>query len=83
MPSSAFYTFTDRGDAPAPTWGPGDLATMLYFSLTTLTTTGYGDIVPLDPFARGLANLEAVLGQFYLALTVARLVALELEDRRC
>ena len=55
---------------------------MLYFSLTTLTTTGYGDIVALDPFARSLANLESVIGQFYLAITVARLVTLELEDRR-
>ncbi len=66
----------------APTGGPDELATMLYFSLTTLTTTGYGDIVPLDPFARSLANLESVLGQFYLAITVARLVTLELDDRR-
>lgn len=69
-------------DLPGPAGGPGELATMLYFSLTTLTTTGYGDIVPLEPFARSLANLEAVLGQFYLAVTVARLVTLELEDRR-
>jgi hypothetical protein len=60
----------------------GELATMLYFSLTTLTTTGYGDVVPIDPFARSLANLEAVIGPFYLAITVARLVTLELEDRR-
>ena len=67
---------------PAPAGGPGDLATMLYFSLTTLTTTGYGDIVPRDPFARSLANLESVLGQFYLAVTVARLVTLEFQDRR-
>jgi hypothetical protein len=66
----------------APTGGPGELATMLYFSLTTLSTTGYGDIVPVDPFARSLANLESVLGQFYLAITVARLVTLELEGRR-
>jgi voltage-gated potassium channel Kch len=58
------------------------IATMLYFSLTTLTTTGYGDIVPVDPFARSLANLEAVIGPFYLAITVARLVTLELEGRR-
>jgi len=36
----------------------------------------------LDPFARSLANLESVIGQFYLAITVARLVTLELEDRR-
>ncbi len=43
---------------PAPTGGPDELATMLYFSLTTLTTTGFGDIVPVDPFARSMANLE-------------------------
>jgi hypothetical protein len=59
-----------------------ETATMLYFSLTTLTTTGYGDIVAVDPFARSLANLEAVLGQFYLTITVARLVTLELQDRK-
>ncbi|MGA7263129.1 MAG: ion channel [Stellaceae bacterium] len=66
----------------APVGGPREAASMLYFSLTTLTTTGYGDIVPVDPFARSLANLEAVIGQFYLAITVARLVTLELADRR-
>ena len=65
-----------------PLGGPHELATMLYFSFTTLTTTGYGDIVPVDPFARSLANLESVLGQFYLAITVARLVTLEIEGRR-
>ena len=61
--------------------GPAELDSMMYFSLTTLTTTGYGDIVPVDPFARKLANLEAVLGQFYLAITVARLVTLEIDGR--
>ena len=55
---------------------------MLYFSLTTLTTTCYGDVVPIDPFARSLANLEAVVGPFFLAITVARLVSMELADRR-
>ena len=64
-----------------PTDDPQEVATMLYFSLTTLTTTGYGDIVPLDPFARSLANLESVLGQFFLAITVTRLVTMELADR--
>jgi hypothetical protein len=62
--------------------GPQEIGVMLYFSLTTLTTTGYGDIVAVDPLARSLANLEAVIGQFYLAITVARLVTLELADRR-
>jgi hypothetical protein len=57
-------------------------AAMLYFSLATLTTTGYGDIVAVDPFARSLANFESVTGVFYVAVTVARLVTLELEDRR-
>ena len=38
-------------------------------------------IVAVDPIARRLANLEAVLGQFYLAITVARLVTMELHDR--
>jgi hypothetical protein len=36
---------------------------MLCFSLTTLATTVYGDSVAVDPFARSLANLEAVLGK--------------------
>ena len=73
---------TSFTNLPAATGGPGELAIMLYFSLTTLTTTGYGDIVAVDPFARSLANLESVLGQFYLGITVARLVTLELEHRR-
>jgi hypothetical protein len=34
---------------------------LIYFSFVTLTTIGYGDIVPLHPYARGLANLEAVI----------------------
>jgi hypothetical protein len=65
-----------------PSGGPKEVAIMLYFSLTSLTTTGYGDIVAVDPFARSLANLEAVIGQFFIAITVARLVTMELEDRR-
>jgi len=64
----------------APTGGPDEFATMLYFSLTTLTTTGYGDIVPVDPFARSSANLESVLGPSPSRLP--RLVTLEVEDRR-
>jgi hypothetical protein len=59
-----------------------EAAALMYFSLTTLTTTGYGDIVAVDPFVRSLANLEAMIGVFYVAITVGRLVTLELEDRR-
>jgi voltage-gated potassium channel Kch len=55
---------------------------LLYFSFVTLTTTGYGDIVPLHPVARSLATLEAVIGQLFPATLLARLVSLELEGRR-
>jgi len=55
---------------------------LLYFSLVTLTTTGYGDVVPLHPFARSLATLEAVIGQLFPATLLARLVTLELQGRR-
>ena len=48
---------------------------ILYFSLTTLATLGYGDIVPVRPAARMIATLEAAAGVLYLAITVARLVA--------
>jgi ion channel len=50
-------------------------STILYFSLTTLTSLGYGDIVPVKPAARMIATLEAASGVLYLAITVARLVA--------
>ena len=66
----------------APTVNPHEVENMLYLSLTTLTTTGYGDFVPVDPFARSLANLESVVGPLFLAMTVARLVSMELADRR-
>jgi hypothetical protein len=46
----------------------------LYFSVITLTTLGYGDIMPASPVARSLVMLEAMLGQFFLAVFVARFV---------
>jgi Ion channel len=48
-----------------------------YFSYITLTTVGYGDITPAHPIARTLAMGEALIGQIYLAVLVARLVAME------
>ncbi|MBI3407248.1 MAG: two pore domain potassium channel family protein [Planctomycetes bacterium] len=47
---------------------------MTYFSLMTLTTVGYGDIIPIKPVARSLAVAEAILGQFYLAVLIAALI---------
>jgi Ion channel len=48
----------------------------LYFSFVTLTTVGYGDIAPIDRAARSLAVLEALVGQLYPAVILARLVSL-------
>ena len=53
-----------------------DLARAVYFSFVTIATLGYGDIVPASSSAQGLAILEAVGGQMYLAVLVARLVSL-------
>jgi hypothetical protein len=60
----------------------GSGAALLYFSFVTLTTVGYGDITPLHPMARNMANLEAVIGQLYPATLLARLVSLELAHRK-
>ncbi len=49
---------------------------VMYFSFATLTTLGYGDITPAAPIARMIVTFEAVIGPFYLAIVVARLVAL-------
>jgi voltage-gated potassium channel Kch len=50
------------------------IATFQYFSTVTLTTVGFGDIVPVDPLARLATGLEAIVGQLYLAVVVATLV---------
>ena len=50
-------------------------AELLYFSMITLTSVGYGGIVPVDPFVRLIAALESMTGIFYVAIVVARLVS--------
>lgn len=52
------------------------LTLAIYYSFVTLATLGYGDVVPRSEVGRGLAILEAVAGQLYLAVMVARLVSL-------
>lgn len=51
------------------------VATFQYFSTITLTTVGFGDIVPVAPAARLATGLEAIVGQLYLAVVVATLVS--------
>jgi hypothetical protein len=60
---------------------PALASNLVYFSFTTLTTTGYGDIFPVHPIARSLCNLESIFGQLYPATLLARLVTLEIAHR--
>ena len=72
------------------TWNPGALhltvpleqqstralrGDLIYFSIVTLSTVGYGDILAVSPTARTLAMVEAIIGQFYVAVVVATFVA--------
>ena len=50
---------------------------LLYLSVVTLSTLGYGDVLPFTPQARMLAAIEAIIGQLYLAVLIARLVGIE------
>ena len=59
-----------------------DDSQLIYYSMITLTTVGYGDITPVSPQARTLAALEGLIGQLYVAIIIARLVALEIVGRR-
>lgn len=67
-------SFADAGG------GPFRLSTAIYYSFVTLATLGYGDVVPRTELARGVAVLEAVSGQLYIAVTIARLVGAYLQS---
>jgi hypothetical protein len=54
----------------------------VYYSLITLSTAGYGDILPANMWARMLAGLEVTIGVLYIAILVARLVSLYDVQRR-
>jgi hypothetical protein len=57
-------------------------ALFLYFSVVTLTTVGFGDIAAVHPVARSLVMVEALVGQLYPAILIARIVTLQMETRR-
>lgn len=54
---------------------PHQISTLLYFSMVTISTVGYGHIVAINPYVRMVAAFESITGVFYLAVVVARLVA--------
>ena len=62
----------------APLFGEGtvdSLTSQLFFSFTTLTTTGYGNLVPVGAFVQSVAIIEAIAGQLFLVIAVARVVS--------
>lgn len=65
-----------------PPTDPANMSLMLYFSFTTLTTLGFGDVVPSTPVARLASGVEAVMGQLFLTVVVARLVGLHITHQR-
>ncbi len=70
---------------PAADGGPLAAAVqsdLVYFSLITMTTIGYGDITPKSPPAKVLSALQGVVAQLYIAIIIARLVGMELANRR-
>ena len=67
---------------PASTLSAELQTTLTYFSFTTLTTLGYGDIAPARPFAQFLCGAEAILGQLYVAIFIGGLVALRIGSRQ-
>jgi len=74
LSSSAFSGVT--GGSISTRWDD-----LFYYSFITLTTVVYGDITPVTYMASALATLEAVFGQFYIAILVASLVAIYISGR--
>ena len=68
--------------AHLPSDGPELRESLTYFSFSTLTTSSYGDIFPIHPIARSLANIEAICGQLFPATLLARIVMLHHMNRR-
>jgi hypothetical protein len=65
-----------RAAGAAPDDGAPLLADMMHLSIATLTSTGFGDITPVAPFARSFSQLEQLTGVFYIAVLISRLIGL-------
>lgn len=69
------FSFT-HGDKAMALWLSREFYPFYYYSLITMTTVGFGDMLPLTTAARTLTTLEAIIGQVYLTILVARLVGM-------
>ncbi|WP_455365606.1 potassium channel family protein [Kaarinaea lacus] len=76
QPNSFIYVLAQQQDTVKMAFGHGDTAIAIYYSLVTMTTLGYGDIAPANEVARTFASMQAVIGQLYIAVLIARLVGL-------
>ena len=77
----AYFLLHLATDTPVLAHGPGFVEGMpeyVYFSITTMTTVGYGDIQPVTPFTRSLAVTEAIVGQIFLVVLIGRLVGMSI-----
>ncbi len=70
------HSFIDNGLGQAVEWQQ-----LIYYSMITLTTVGYGDIIPLNAWARSLASLEGVTGVIYIAVLMGRLVGIYRQEK--
>jgi hypothetical protein len=81
QPGSFIYVLAEEQSPLKLKFGYGDTASSLYYSLVTMTTLGYGDIAPANEVARMFASTQAVIGQLYIAVLIARLVGLHASQK--
>ena len=74
--SQIYWIFSDLDPSSfRPRIAPSQGATLLYFSMATLTSLGSGENIPVNPYLRLITVLESMTGIFYIAVVVARLVS--------
>ena len=71
------HSFLDNGLGVLPHWQQ-----LIYFSFVTLATLGYGDIIPLNPWARSLAAMEGMIGVLFITLIMGRLVGIYSQEKK-
>ena len=78
--TSFAFSFVEEGGLEVMRFGGEQTFIAIYYSFVTMSTLGYGDIVPVTAPARTCAALQAIVGQLYLAVLVARLVGLHVSQ---